>query len=411
MFVKYLLSIFLGLIGALALVLPSGYSIGFYFLCFASLVLWLRSGGGLLPADTRLFALPLLFFSAGQVALAFIEKYDVSLFGDYLPFYLLPFGLWGIRKYKPTLEWFWGGLVLGAIGAAIFSGYQAFILNSRASGYSHAIQFGNIALLMGVLCFARALTQPSFSWLNISLWIGFVAGLVSSVLSQTRGGWVALIFVFVWIYTVTTKKWQPYKRRLMALFFCLVLIGPALQPNNIVYSRVTSAVNEFSDFLKLGKQDTAVGARLAMWTLALENIWEKPLIGHGHKGWIDLRNEAVDDGRLSNFSADFSHVHNEYLDVTFKHGLLGLALYLGLYLLPMLMFFKPYLSHEDDEVRALAIAGMVIPMMYLDFGITQTFLSHNSGRVVLCGFWMCVAGLLLNAVETSTGSIKSSQSR
>jgi hypothetical protein len=31
--------------------------------------------------------------------------------------------------------------------------------------------------------------------------------------------------------------------------------------------------------------------------------------------------------------------------------------------------------------------------------LTQTFLSHNSGRVVLCSLWMCVAALLLNAKD------------
>ena len=87
-----------------------------------------------------------------------------------------------------------------------------------------------------------------------------------------------------------------------------------------------------------------------------------------------------------------------------KRGVVGLVLYLALYLVPMLMFFRPHLHHPLPEVRALAMAGMVIPMMFMDFGLTQTFLSHNSGRVVLCSFWMCVAALMLNAIETSTPS-------
>jgi hypothetical protein len=42
---------------------------------------------------------------------------------------------------------------------------------------------------------------------------------------------------------------------------------------------------------------------------------------------------------------------------------------------------------------------MVVPMMFMDFGLTQTFLSHNSGRMVLVSVWMCVGALLINAVE------------
>jgi len=66
----------------------------------------------------------------------------------------------------------------------------------------------------------------------------------------------------------------------------------------------------------------------------------------------------------------------------------------------MVLFFKPYLQDRRQEVRAFAIAGMVIPMMFMDFGLTQTFLSHNSGRMVLVSLWVCVAALMLNAQES-----------
>jgi O-antigen ligase len=65
------------------------------------------------------------------------------------------------------------------------------------------------------------------------------------------------------------------------------------------------------------------------------------------------------------------------------------------------LFFRPHLNAANLEVKSLAMSGMVIPMMYMDFGLTQVFLSHNSGRMVLACLWMCVAALLLNATEIS----------
>jgi hypothetical protein len=38
-------------------------------------------------------------------------------------------------------------------------------------------------------------------------------------------------------------------------------------------------------------------------------------------------------------------------------------------------------------------------MMFMDFGLTQVFLSHNSGRMVLVSLWVCAAALMLNAAE------------
>jgi O-antigen ligase len=399
MLAKYFFSISLLLVGGVSIVLPSGYSLGFYSVCFVSFAVWIKVRSDLLPSDVKWFIFPLLFYAVGHGALALNEKWVLREFDNYLPFVLIVFGLWGIRNFKPKQIWFWIGLAIGAIGAAIFSGYQALVMDLRAGGFTNPIQFGNIALLMGVLCFVRALVGAHHGWVNLVLWTGFFAGLVASVWSQTRGGWLALAFIFIWILVNATKNWPLLKRRMMLAGFCLFLLVLTLQSKGIVQSRMAIATAEIKAYVETGKQDTSVGARLAMWTLAWSDVAKEPWLGHGDKGWIELRDSAIEDGRLSTFSSSFTHLHNEYMNVLFKRGLIGLVLYLGMFIVPMLLFFRPYLHHNDVEVRSLAMAGMVIPMMYMDFGLTQTFLSHNSGRIVLCSFWMCAAALMLNAVH------------
>jgi O-antigen ligase len=398
MLAKYFFSSALFLVGAAALVMPSGYSLGFYLLCFAGLGLWLKRRQALVSYETRYFFWPFLAYSIGHLALALHEKWAVREFSNYLPFVLVVFGLWVIRRYKPKSEWFWAGLAVGALGAAVLSGYQAVVLGMRAGGFTHPIQFGNVALLFGVLCIVRALVGHQGVAMRVLMCVGFIAGLAASVWSQTRGGWLAVVLIFMWIVVNATKTWSLLKRAGVVLAMLVVLVIPALQPNGVVQSRIAVAVNEFNAFFDHGKQDTSVGARLAMWSVAIGEVGKAPIFGHGNQGWIEVRDDAIADGRLSGFSAGFTHLHNEYLNVAFKRGIVGLALYLALYLVPMLFFFKPYLQDVRTDVRALAMAGMVIPMMFMDFGLTQTFLSHNSGRMVLCGLWMCVAGLMLNAL-------------
>jgi O-antigen ligase len=396
---KYIFPTAVFLVGAVALVIPSGYSLGFYLLSFAGLGLWLKSRGTLLPEETRYFFWPLLAYALGQMTLALHEKWAVREFSNYLPFVFVVFGVWGIRHYKPKVEWFWAGLAVGAISAAVLSGYQAIALGMRAGGHTHPIQFGNVALLIGVLCVVRALVGHQGWGMRILMCAGFVAGLVASVWSQTRGGWLAVVLIFIWILVNATRAWTLLKRAVVALGVLIVLAVPALQPDGVVQSRINEATSELKAFFDEGRQDTSVGARLAMWSVAIDEIGHAPIWGHGNQGWVETRDAAIQDGRLSSFSAGFTHLHNEYLNVAFKRGLVGLALYLALYLVPMLMFFKPYLQDAPPDVRALAIAGMVIPMMYMDFGLTQTFLSHNSGRIVLCSLWMCLAGLMLNELD------------
>lgn len=93
--------------------------------------------------------------------------------------------------------------------------------------------------------------------------------------------------------------------------------------------------------------------------------------------------EIIDSGVLI-----YDHAHNEFLDTLAKRGLLGLAMLLALYLLPMKLFVRQ-LHARDMELRSLAAAGVILPVAYIDFGLTQVFLSHNSG-VMIYGFWLAV---------------------
>lgn len=399
MHARYFFSSAVFALGAVAFVIPKGYSLGFYLLSFAGLGLWLKYRGNIFPPDTRYFYLPILAYAFVNIALSLHEKWAGREPANYLPFVLVMFGVWVIRHYKTKAEWFWVGLAVGAIGAAVLSGYQAIVLGVRAGGHTNPIQFGNVALLFGVLCLVRTLVGYQGRAMKVLMLAGFAAGIAASVWSQTRGGWLAVILILIWIMVKTTSAWAPLKRATVSIGIFIVLAIPALQPNGVVQTRINVAKNELSAFYEQGKEDTSVGARLAMWSLAIDGISNAPIFGHGNQGWIQTRDAAIQNGRLSKFSSNFTHVHSEYFDVVFKRGLLGLVVYLALCLVPMLMFFKPNLQNARPDVRALAMAGMVIPMMYMDFGLTQTFLSHNSGRIVLCSLWMCVAGLMLNAAE------------
>lgn len=395
----YGLMLFLFFTGAAALVMPRGYSLGFYGICFLGLALWPSVRNRLLAKDLIPFALPVLAYAAGHLLLGLHESLAWRSIDPVLPFGLMVFGLWALRHYKPRAIWFWIGLAVGAIGAAGISGYQAIKLGLRAEGFTHAVQFGNIALLFGVLCMTRALTTLKLSWLNVLMWLGFASGVAASVWSQTRGGWLAIALVFAWVMLHAIKSWSKRVLAVFVLFGCMAIPATQFGLLQRVESRAAEAVTEVKAYVQTNQQNTSVGSRLAMWHFAIQQVSEAPLLGQGHQGWIELRDQAIAHGELDPFIANFSHVHNEYLDVLLKRGVVGLMLLLLLYLGPMFCFFKSHLEATDVDVKSLAMAGTVIPMMYMDFGLTQLFLGHNSGRMVLVSLWMCVAALLLNAVE------------
>jgi O-antigen ligase len=399
---SYWASLLIFLTAALALVIPSGYSFGFYGLSFTGLILWLFVRNQLLGNDARTFVIPVFVYAFGQLVLSLREQMAWPSVDSSIPFLLTVFALWLLRRYKPSADWFWSGLAVGSVGAAWFSGYQALVLGVRAGGYLHPIQFGNIALLLGVLCMVRALITLKLTWMNVLMWIGFTSGVVASVWSQTRGGWVAIVLIFIWILMHTTKQWTWLRKvtTVFVLIGSIAILGIQFGLSKLVQSRVSDAIVETMAFIDTNNQDSPVGSRLAMWRFGVQHIDDAPLLGVGMQGWIALRDQGIANGELSAaFISQLTHLHNEYLDSVIKQGFIGLALLLVLYLGPMVLFFRPYLNAIDVEVKSLAMVGMVVPMMYMDFGLTQVFLSHNSGRMALVSLWVCAAALMLNTAE------------
>jgi hypothetical protein len=70
------------LVGAASLILPSGYSLGFYLLCFTGLGVWLRDRQDLLPNEVKYFFWPLLAYAIGQGVIALHEKWMLRQLGN-----------------------------------------------------------------------------------------------------------------------------------------------------------------------------------------------------------------------------------------------------------------------------------------------------------------------------------------
>lgn len=95
----------------------------------------------------------------------------------------------------------------------------------------------------------------------------------------------------------------------------------------------------------------------------------------------------------------FEHAHNEFLDKTAKHGVVGLLVLLALYLVPI-WYFSPYLKSTNLSIRAVATAGTLLPVAYIDFGLSQALFAHNNG-VMTYSFWLVIwTAYLYNLVNS-----------
>ncbi len=383
------------MVGAISLSVPSGYALAYYFLCLTSLAIWARFPKQLFMHESQYFIAPFLVYAVVNCFFALNERWALRELEPYLPFVLALFSLWGVRQYKPRVEWFWAGLAAGAIGAAALSGYQATVLGWRAEGYTNSIQFGNISMLLGVLCLVRAMVVQNLGALNLLMWAGFVSGLAASAWSQTRGGWLAVIFIFIWLLVFAARGWNPLRRLIVFLGISILLASFMLRSDSLVKERIAEVVTQVKAFSDTGESGNSVGIRLALWSVGIDEVKKLSILGNGNHGWVAARDTAIVDERLTPDAKIIGHLHNEYLDVIVKRGVVGGVLLTILYFVPMLFFFRPNIYDSRDAVRSLAVAGVVVPVMLINFGLTQTFLIHNSGRIILCSIWVCIAALML----------------
>ena len=373
------------LLMAIALVVPSGYSLGAVMLLLGSVVLLGKRGQlTLRRADLAIMAV-FAAYALVVIAEAWWDGQGSRGMDRPARFLLAIPALLLVLAFPPRAGAIWAGLATGGILAGGWAGWQKLIEGvERASGYTYVIQFGNISMLSAILCAAGlgwALVQPRARLWVALLALGIAGGVLGSLFSGTRGGWVG-IPVVLWVLYRGYGRDLPGKWKTAALAAVLVVGSLAYAvPQTGVQERVGQAVNDIQRYISQESQTSSVGARFEMWKGAAHLIAEKPLQGWGENGYQAGMQQLAEADVIHPFITTFDHAHNEFIDATAKRGLLGLAVLLALYLVPMRLFARQ-LAAPDMQLRAFAVAGVLLPVAYFDFGLTQVFLAHNSGVMV-----------------------------
>ena len=422
---------------ALALTLPSGYSYGAMLLLVGALVflpLWWRQP---LP-DRRIWWLVGSF-----VLMAVVWQLDSWLShegwrGADKPLkYLLAIPcLFFLVRFPPRLPFLWAGIGAGAIGGGCVALYQMLVMhNPRPNGFSNAIQYGNLSLLLALMCAIGLFTvrpcahqtgPAGRSRRHISmvliLVLGAILGTLGSLLSQSRGGWLSLALVAP-VMVVVLGRFIHYRYLVgacLAMLVCGMLI--ATMSGKLVSERIDKVREEVSHYEQTGDAHSSVGQRLAHWKAAWVMGLEKPVLGWSLEGYEAEKRRLVDAGEAHPFILEFNHAHNELLDTFAKRGLLGVVALLLLYCVPLVIFWprqkweKFRVSHFENARMippqpslpaplGLQLMGVLVPVAYLGFGLTQAFLGHNSGTM----FYLFMTMLIYSGVHDMAQTLPASQ--
>jgi O-antigen ligase len=324
----------------------------------------------------------LLYFGVG-VFTNFAHQLKGSSYDNLSRFLLaIPVLLLLLRVYVRA-EVLWSGVALGAAGATVIALWEFIVQGeARASGHINAIQFGDIAMLFFCMLIAIlpwAKTQGRAFLIIVCL--GALGGLMASLFSGARGGWLMLPVAGLLIY------WWNGRRSIAAnLLFAAsgLLISGALAWLpwlDFLRDRIGHIVLDLQSYQTTLEATNSVGSRLYLWRLSLDMIWQRPLMG-----WGSFEHYLAATGVQDELLVRFNHMHNDVLDAWVKRGLPGALALLAIYFVPLILFYRELKWHSGTgqslAARSAALAGIMLVVATCVFGLSQGYLTHSSGVTI-----------------------------
>jgi O-antigen ligase len=322
-------------------------------------------------------------------------------FGSVIPFLLSPLILIAVVTNEPNSRHFWLGCAAGALVAFLIAVTQIYVFDAgRAFGFRNPILFGDTAIVLGTgalvgLFFCRSVFT-SFSE-KVFLFTCGLAGLFTSLLSGTKGGWLSLIMIIVLLANAVTRSMHIVKRvSLIAGCFLILFAVIILVPKLPVVDRVISAYHGTVEWVENGNvTEGSASIRLESFKAGLMVGVQSPIVGLGKQGEQVAFREAVDAGSIRKEMIEVNVVDNDFISVFSKHGLLGvfgiIAVHLGVF-----CTFWRYRTESDDAVKAITSMGVLLVLFYTEFGLTVSIFGTSIFRTMYISWSILLAGLLIS---------------
>ena len=387
---SYLTTLAAFLLAALGQWLPSGYSYGALILLAGALFqgrLWWRAR----PADRQTRVLTLLLLGMGLMWFGLSLDTGWGRWDKGGKWLLGALCLQYVVAFAPHPRAFFYGLPLGCMGMGVLAFWQVWGLGwERAGAHTNEIQWGNGALLLACFCgvsLAVFWQQLRWPWRGVQL-LAMGLGLSASLLSQSRGGWLALLALLALWWLVVWRIRPQLLGRLTALSLGLLLaLALVLATVPRFQERIALAQTQISAYFVDGVGETSLGVRLQQYQLATQLIPQKPWLGWGAQGFVQEMQRRVTSGEYTPAMVHYPEIHNTFLDAWVKVGLVGLLMQLALFAWLLYLFWPSrarlarFVSDSPDWRTALAlrVMGCSMAVAYVVFGMTQPFFNHNSG--------------------------------
>ncbi len=270
---------------------------------------------------------------------------------------------------------------------------------SISGSFYRVARMEGLMMPIGVLVIgATLLFDPSLR-LRVLATIALIPIGLALVLTVGRGMWIALAAgLFLLGFLTFRDRQTAFKRSLKILI--LVLLPCLVVGMGYLFQTVTRAgVGEMA-FARLARvvdyeQDHSIVGRLMSYGIAMEEIWERPLLGGGHGATVTY---LVTDP-LQSFMLTTGEVDNVYLTILLRMGVLGLLAFLWIFLKGLQMAYRTFQRTADPSVRLFCASFFAVYGAMLVYGMADNTMMGN--RLI---FWHAAFLGILARLERETGN-------
>jgi len=277
-----------------------------------------------------------------------------------------------LRRYFVDWKILAIGLSVGVLITVSVAHYEVYFLNlTRAEGMStNTIPFAELMVVSDLLLWMLMIHAWNKGQKILSYFLLFVSvvAFYGSLLSVTRGAWLAYVFmILIWLLyivknSLTDKKHLLSRPILLRLLFAFIVFFAVSQTEQyqMLKSRTMQTVNDLSN----GNYQGASSNRLNIYKDAISHIERQPFgIGTHNFKQIDP------DGYPYN-------AHNQLLNVWVENGIQGVISLLLLVGYAFRFFWKN-LSHANESVSIYASCGLMLIVSYIIFFQSQVVFDHH----------------------------------
>ena len=330
------------------------------------------------------------FVIFGLVSIGWATMYGFSLtkgireFVLFLP-YLMYFPL---RDYvaENNEQYVVAALLFVALAVAVFNIVQYRLLMITAHYFwqimGERVNLGEPLMMSSIIIMFGFIAAKKYNFYLVASLIA--VSTIALVLTFSRGYWGAGFFgLLLLMYIVKGAPRKRMLRLVLASFAGIILVAAIVFPKLMVDLVAGLAVR----LAQLGGRDLSLESRLAESAVVLDHFVRSPVIGYGMGAEFSFFNP------INSLTTTTWYIHNGYLFMLYKFGVVGTILYLSFYLHMAITTAREAAGVADEETRILLYSFFCIMTAMLIVNLTSPQFYDRVALLILTVLWGISSGI------------------